>query len=177
MRALFALAAVFLAVGSSTTTGTTGTTHPTYDPGWSLVEVLSDLYRCRSSVDECLRRDLARTVDAVMARNGTAYRLNRYLTVTVVTEEKEVAGGSNRGGRNGDLGSRLLDFFNALRVRYHRTEGREDVDTNEPMATKGDDDGDDEDDGDDDGNDEDDDGDDEDDSEGNYEFEGKVYRT
>lgn len=91
------------------------------------VDVLSYLYRCRTrDVDECVARDLTRAIDSLMDKNDT-FRLNRYLTVTVVGRP---AGAGDRGGsvsgngtgsarvRSDDLTASVLDLFNALQVQY-----------------------------------------------------------
>jgi len=76
------------------------------------LDVLSYLYRCRArDLGECVERDLTRTIDGLMDKNET-YRLNRYLTVSVVAQHD--------GGivRSDDLPARVADLFNALRVQY-----------------------------------------------------------
>jgi len=76
------------------------------------VDVMSYLYRCRERGDlgECVERDLTRAIDRLMDKNGT-YRLNRYLTVSVMARDV-------RGGGDDDLPTRVADLFNALRVRF-----------------------------------------------------------
>lgn len=90
------------------------------------IDVLSYLNRCRSGrFDDCLARDLVHTVDGLMDKNET-YRLNRYLTVTVVNAGNRSV--TNRSTVDRDpsdgyrLGTRLLDLFNALTVRYQPEE-------------------------------------------------------
>lgn len=91
-------------------------------------DVLSFLSGCGSAdFDVCL----ARTIDDVMRENGT-YRLNRYLTVELHRTENNLRRGDGKGGdqdyedgeedgaepRTRDLVTRVLRFFNALRVQY-----------------------------------------------------------
>lgn len=75
-------------------------------------DVLSNFYDCGSTVDldACLERRLARSIDEVLDKNET-YRLNPYLTVTVVGNRRQYPA-------DDELAERLLDFFNALQIQY-----------------------------------------------------------
>lgn len=104
-------------------------------------DVLSYLDRCRSDdFDECLERDLTQTIDGIMNKTGT-YRINRYLVVTVRASDHPPGcnGSSSRNvGRSGDSGAPILNFFNALRVRYQPEmidQPTEDVFEGKPNAT------------------------------------------
>lgn len=87
------------------------------------LDVLSYLYRCRSrTFDECIERDLTRTIDDIMDKNDT-YRLNRYLTMVVTSGNRNSDGNV---ARSHDLGTTLLDLFNALRIQYQPERSEDD---------------------------------------------------
>lgn len=93
-----------------------------------LDDVLRYVYRCRTSDwHECVERDLTRTVDAVMAAKNDTYRLNQYLTVTVAAAQ-ETGNDTVARARNDGLVPRIVDLFNALRVRYQPEERTADDD-------------------------------------------------
>lgn len=79
------------------------------------LDIWSNLYDCGSTdLDACLERQLARSIDEVLDKNET-YRLNRYMTVTVVGNHRQHPEGD-------DLAERFLDFFNALQIQYQPEE-------------------------------------------------------
>lgn len=80
---------------------------------------LACLRRCGSQdFGECIERDLSRSIGRAMSGNRT-YRLNRYLTVTLV--EATPADGDRRT-EDGGLADVLLSLFNSLRVQYEPEE-------------------------------------------------------
>lgn len=121
MRVLFALAVMLT---TKTTTTALADEELRQHRGWVTV-VLDYLDGCRSEdFAECVGRDLTRTVDRVIDSSPT-YRLNRYLTVTAVTAAAGNRSGSDVAAGRTDDGSgttRLLDFLNALHIRYEPEE-------------------------------------------------------
>ncbi|XP_027842361.2 uncharacterized protein LOC114123545 [Aphis gossypii] len=86
------------------------------------LNALSSVYDCGSAdLDTCLNSQLGRSIDELLNRNET-YRLNQYLTVTTVGNRRQSPSSSE------DLGSKFLDFFNALQIQYQPEEDDELID-------------------------------------------------